>query len=103
MTDALLIDELNRGELPYNLKFLSLGKGFLLSCFFGDLIFENKEVHLTVDSNHSSGYTFCSFGLGGFPADVSHFFEEMHTRGALAAEQYAATDPCDRTVKLGGR
>lgn len=101
LTNQLRIDELNRGEAPDGLQFLSLGKGFLLNCFYGDLLFENKEVHLSVDANHSSGYTFCSFGVGGFPADVHHFFEEMHRRGIVAAEAYTGSDPCTRGRKQG--
>lgn len=101
LSDTLRIDELNRGEIPDNLQFLSLGKGFLLSCFYGDLLFENKEVRFEVDANHASGYTYCSFGLGGFPADVRHFFDTMHARGIAAAEAWAATPECDRGRKQG--
>lgn len=65
---------------------LALDNGFLSTCFYGDLVFENKEVPLHVDAKHRSGYTFVKFPLGGFPADVDRFFEELHMRGIEAAE-----------------
>jgi hypothetical protein len=49
-------------------------------------VFENKVVPLIVDTNHPSGYTFVKFDLGGFPADVERFFDELHMRGVDAAE-----------------
>lgn len=65
---------------------LALDNGFLSTCFYGDLVFENKIVPLVVDTNHPSGYTFVKFDLGGFPADVERFFDELHMRGVDAAE-----------------
>lgn len=65
---------------------LALDNGFLSTCFYGDLVFENKVVPLVVDTNHPSGYTFVKFDLGGFPADVARFFDELHMRGVDAAE-----------------
>lgn len=63
------------------LRALAIGSGFLTHCFYGDLVFENKEVPLTVDENHPSGYTYASFELNGHPADVTKFFDEIHQRG----------------------
>jgi hypothetical protein len=68
------------------LSALALDNGFLSTCFYGDLVFENKVVPLHVDSDHPSGYTFVKFDLGGFPADVERFFDELHLRGIEAAE-----------------
>lgn len=65
---------------------LALDNGFLSTCFYGDLVFENKTVPLHVDTSHPSGYTFVKFPLGGFPADVERFFAELHMRGVEAAE-----------------
>jgi hypothetical protein len=65
---------------------LALDNGFLSTCFYGDLVFENKTVPLEIDAEHPSGYTFVKFALGGFPADVERFFDELHARGIEAAE-----------------
>lgn len=71
---------------------LAVGSGFLPACFLGDLVFENKAVPLDVDAGHPSGYTYVKFELGGFPADVTQFFDLLHQRGIELAE--AAKDPC---------
>lgn len=65
---------------------LALDNGFLSTCFYGDLVFENKTTPLYIDTKHASGYTFVKFDLGGFPADVERFFDELHMRGVDAAE-----------------
>lgn len=81
---ALDADKICQPRKP--LAALALDNGFLSTCFYGDLVFENKEVPLHVNSQHPSGYTFVKFPLGGFPADVDRFFEELHMRGIEAAE-----------------
>lgn len=81
LTDALQIYEFNRGQVPSDLLALALDRGFLATCFYGDLIFENKDVTLTVDEEHSSGHTYVSFPIGGQPLDVIKFFDELHARG----------------------
>ena len=99
LVDALQIIELTDGAPPEDLPALALDKGFLAACFYGDLLFENKDVPLEVDTAHPSGYTFVRFALGGFPADVERFFEELHDRGVADAEQ--PTAPCDRQRRRG--
>jgi hypothetical protein len=69
-----------------DLMALALDNSFLSTCFYGDLVFENKIVPLVVDTAHPTGYTFVSFELGGFPADVARFFQEVHERGIESAE-----------------
>lgn len=69
-----------------DLMALALDNSFLSTCFFGDLVFENKVVPLIVDEGHPSGYTFARFEVGGFPADVERFFNEVHERGITAFE-----------------
>ena len=91
LTDALQIDELNRGEIPADLSLLAMGPGMLASCFYGDLLFEDKDVPLEVDVTDPSGLTRISFGLGGFPLDVDQFFDDIHVRGTEAA--YIVDDP----------
>ena len=95
LVDALDIHEFNRGVTPDGLQALAMGPGFLSACYYGDLVFENKEVPLEVTEAEDDpyGYTYVKFGLGGFPLDVQRFFDDIHERGITAAE--AALDPCD--------
>ena len=102
LTDALAIAEFNHGTPPDWLQAIALGKGMLASCFYQDLIFENKAVPLTVITDDPSGFTKLQFPLGGHPFDVEHFFNEMHQRGVLAAHE--PVDPCapGRTIRFDG-
>lgn len=93
LTDTLQIHELNRGDIPKNLHALAMGKGFLTTCFYGDLIFENRNIPLIVESDHSSGFTKLSWALGGFPLDVDKFFDDLHTNGVIATQ--LPVDDCD--------
>jgi hypothetical protein len=81
LVDTLTIVELSRGTVPPSVAALALDNGYLAACFYGDLIFENKDVPLEVIEDHPLGYTYVKFGLGGFPADVEKFFDELHDRG----------------------
>lgn len=99
LVDALQIFEFNQGIVPAELRALAMGRGFLATCFYGDLVFENKEVPLEVDLDHPSGYTFVRFGLGGFPLDVRHFFEEMQERGIQQLQQ--PSNPCQPGRRVG--
>lgn len=85
---AFEIHEFNSGRTPDTLAALALDRGVLASCFYGDLVFENKLVPLKVKTDHPSGYTYVHFDLSGFPADVKKFFDELHARGIEAAEEY---------------
>ena len=87
LTDALRVHELNCGETPEDLKALALGEGFLSTCFFSDLVFENRNVPLVVEENHPSGFTKVSWSLGGFPLDVDKFFDDLHDRGVMEAQK----------------
>jgi|GEM_PF-7042824 len=93
LTDVLQISELNRGAIPSSVAALALGEGFLSSCFYADLVFEDRDTALTVDETDPSGYTKLSWTLGGFPNDVDAFFDDMHTRGVAEAER--EIDPCE--------
>jgi hypothetical protein len=95
LTDSLDVHEFNRGVVPSDLQALAMGPGFLETCYYGDLVFENKDVPLEVTeaADDPYGYTYVKFGLGGFPLDVQRFFDDVHERGIAAAE--AAIDPCD--------
>jgi hypothetical protein len=86
LVDVLEIIDLNRGEVPDNLTALALDQGLTAACYYSDLIFENRDVPLRVNSDHPSGYTYVDFPLAGFPADVRQFFDEMHIRGIAQIE-----------------
>lgn len=100
LVDALTFYELNRGVTPDDLRALAVGPGFLANCYHGDLVFENKTVSLVVDEEHESGYTYVSFALGGMPADVDKFFDDMHEKGIADAQR--ATDACDDAGRRRG-
>lgn len=97
ITDALQLHELNRGVVPDGLDALAVGRGFLASCFYSDLIFEDQELPLTVYENDPSGYTKVTWPLGGFPLDVEHFFSELHARGVADAQR--PVDDCEPAIK----
>lgn len=92
LVDAFSIHELTHGEVPDALAALALDAGYLSACFYGDLVFENKTLPLEVDTAHPSGFTYVKFGVGGYPADVARFFDEIHARGRAAAT--AQRDQC---------
>lgn len=96
LVDAVNIVELTAGVAPNYLSALALDAGFLATCFYGELIFENKDVPLEIDTAHPSGYTYVKFGVGGFPADVDRFFDEIHARGVAQAMQPAELCPPGR-------
>lgn len=87
LIDAFNVLEFHQGVVADELEALALDRGVLAGCFYSDLLFENKDVPLEVDTDHLSGYTYVRFGLGGFPTDVDKFFDELHARGIEAAEE----------------
>jgi len=90
LVDSFQVYELGRGIVSDDIAALALGKGLLANCYYGDLVFENRTLPLTVDPAHPSGYTYCQFPVGGHPSDVKQFFDDIHSRGIAAAEQEAA-------------
>lgn len=101
--DELLIDPNDAQCQPVRraITAIALDHGFLSSCFYGDLVFENRVVPLEVDTAHPSGYTYVKFRLGGYPADVEQFFNEVHDRGIQAAEFRKAQTECAPKLKIG--
>lgn len=79
---------------------LTIGPEFLSACFYSELVFENKDVPLEVDADHPTGYTYVKFKVGGFPEDVSAFFDEMHNRGIYAHEHKEQCTPERRVGTL---
>jgi len=98
LVDALNIHEFTYGAVPTDLPALAIGKGMLATCYYSDLIFENRDVPLEVieSSEAPFGYTYVRFAVGGFPLDVQQFFDTIHERGVAAAER--PLDDCDTTT-----
>lgn len=101
--DELLLDPNTEECQPVRraITALALDSGFLASCFYGDLVFENRNVPLEVDTQHPSGYTYVKFRIGGYPADVQQFFDEIHERGIQAAAFKKAQPACELKLKIG--
>jgi hypothetical protein len=82
-----------------DLAAIALDSGFVSACFYGDLVFENRDVPLIVDTAHPSGYTYVHFAVNGLPGDVKRFFDEIHLRGI---ELFNSRGECDdKTKKIG--
>ena len=81
LVDTFDIIDIQRGEIPDDFLALAIDQNMTSACYYSDLIFENLEVPLRVDTEHRSGYTYVDFQLSGFPADVRNFFDEVHRRG----------------------
>lgn len=90
---ALVLQQETCARVRRDLTTLALDAGFLSACFWGDLVFENRDVPLEVIEDHPSGYTYVRFGLGGLPADVDHFFDEIHRRGIIQLQNQPVTCP----------
>lgn len=93
---ALILQQETCSRVRKDLTTLALDAGFLSACFWGDLVFENKDVPLEVIEDHPSGYTYVRFGVGGLPADVDHFFDEIHRRGIERIQEADETCPPQR-------
>jgi hypothetical protein len=80
MTNAIRVDEINRGVVPSGLYALSTGPETLGPGMAGDLSWINELVDVTVQQNQQ-GRTKVSWPLGGFPTDFDYFWDEVHRRG----------------------
>jgi hypothetical protein len=96
LADTLQFFEFNRGQCPTaeQVRAVALGPGFVQ-----DLVFENKDVPLVVETDED-GFTKVSWELGGFPGDVEKFFDDMHERGVAEGETLAHLLD-ERTNKVG--
>jgi hypothetical protein len=79
---------LNHGTVPDWLNTLSIGGGMLPSNYMSDITFGNTDTPLIVEPN-VDGYTKISWSLGGFPADVAEFWDEVHRRGVASGQTLA--------------
>lgn len=102
LATALQIYELNRPTDISDIPAIALGSGFLSSCMYGDLLFPNKSVPLEVITDDPSGFTKLQWPLGGFPLDVTQFFDELHARGVLAATTDIDTCSDDELLERTG-
>lgn len=80
LSDALQIFELNTGQVPTGLASLATGPGVLGPGFLGDIVWQNTSVPITVKYD-PRGNPRVSWPLGGFPADVEHFWDVVHSNG----------------------
>lgn len=81
MTDTVTFYSFTNGTVSEDIQSLHLDTGFLVSGFAGGLTFDNKDVDLVVEEAED-GKTKVSFELGGYPADVDSFFDQMHERAS---------------------
>lgn len=99
LTDTLLIRDFNLGIVPADVPSLALGKNFMLSGFYQDIVFENKT-HDTTVYTKDDGYTAFEFPIQGNPGDIEAFWEEVHRRGVAAGTTLAMLLD-SRTNKVG--
>ena len=83
LTEAITVNEFNDGAIPANLGALVVEAGLLASGYAGGVTFENKTVNTTVTEN-VDGKTKIEWPLGGFPADITAFWDDVHVRGVAS-------------------
>jgi len=80
LTTGIVIHQPNRGEIPTWLTSLSIPANFFLDNLTGPLVWNNANTPLIVTEN-VSGFTKVEWALGGAPADITQFFNDLHARG----------------------
>jgi hypothetical protein len=83
LVDTVETHYLNHGTVPAWLDSLSIGDGLLLPGYLSALTFGSTDTPLIVEPN-VDGYTKVSWALGGFPADVTEFWDAAHHRGVAS-------------------
>lgn len=84
LTQAVRVDEFNRGQIPAGLRGLATGQEVLGDGFSGDLLWVNEELPVTV--SYPEGRTRLEWPLAGFPTDHDLFWDEVHRRGLASGE-----------------
>jgi hypothetical protein len=79
---------LNHGTVPGWLGGLAVGEGLLQPGYLSDLMFSDVDTPLVVEPD-VDGYTKVSWALGGFPADVAAFWDDVHARGVASGTTLA--------------
>lgn len=88
LVDAFYIFEPNRGGTP-DIASLTLSPSFLLDPSLpGPVTFNNASTPLVVIPN-VFGYTKVTWAMGGAPADVTAFFDLLHSKGIAALKTLA--------------
>jgi hypothetical protein len=88
LVDAFYIFEPNRGGTP-DIAAVTLSPSFLLDpALPGPVTFSNAVTPLVVIPN-VFGYTKLTWVLGGLPADVTAFFDLLHSKGIAAGKTLA--------------
>lgn len=98
LVNSVRIVEAGNGAVPDFVTQISLGRG-MLPASIGELVFTDAITSLEVETD-VDGFTKVSWALGGEAADVTEFFDEMHSRG-VAAGVTLANYLDMRTVKIG--
>jgi hypothetical protein len=80
LVDTVAIFDLNTGGIPGGLGSLAIGTGILTDGYYSDLVFQDRDVPLAVVSGPGR-LTRVSWELGGHPADVERFWDDVHARG----------------------
>jgi len=88
LIDAVQVSEIGHGAPPAWLTELAIGPEFTGGRTVSDLIFEDREVPLTVHTDWS-GLTRAEFPLAGMPADQDAFWEEVWRRSLDTGETLA--------------
>lgn len=90
LTDAFEIVELSTNEPDYSLiPAMAMSDDFLSGGYFAELSFRNHSValeYLGLDENNKA---VVRFEVGGFPADVELFWENVHARGVADGQTLA--------------
>jgi len=90
LSDAVEITELSCSNPDYSaLPLLSVGPRFLSGGFIAELIFHNESVPLEYVGADSDGKAVVKFSLGGHPADVERFFNQLQANGKAAGQTLA--------------
>jgi hypothetical protein len=101
LTTGLGFFDFGDGSVPAStvVSGVALGRGLLTAGFFAELVFENEDKALVVETD-DDGYTRLSWEISGWPGDVEEFFDSLHARG-LAEGQTLAHLLDERTNKVG--
>lgn len=81
LVDTVRFIEFHNGTVPDDLISIELGKGLLPAGYMGGISWRNKRVPVVVDDNGI--FTRVEWELGGFPGDITKFWDDFHSNGVL--------------------
>jgi len=89
LTDTFEIIELNRGfDVNCGVDSLTMDTSMLAKGYHDGIVFSNANVPVQTELD-VDGYTKVTWDLGGFPRDVSKFWEDVHANGIAKNETLA--------------